>query len=338
MATEPGQAVIGVGTARAEPGTRADGAINGGRLIDASAIEIPVAVVNGARPGKRVWIHAAIHGDEYVGVRAIQQLLTHLDPAQVSGGVVAVPVANVAAFRVGARAAPQDGLDMNRVWPGAELQTARALNPHSELIVRQMFDAMMAMDVDAVVDCHTGGTWSVMANWAAYADYGDAAAEAGRLAEAAGFDVVWGRKPDFVTSNVSGSAGDILSARGIPYVVLEAGGLTIADHEPVAATVRALENILKALQVIPGEPVVPRPARRVKKGHWMRARQGGVFERTVDLLQNVAQGETIGIVYDLLGHPLETITAPAAGIVIGLRYAAIVGSGDYVGNVSEPEQ
>jgi len=329
---------IRVGTAIAEPGTRADGVIHGGRLVDSSPVDIPVAVLNGAKPGRRVWIHGAIHGDEYVGTRAIQQLIGRLDPSEMSGALVAIPVANISAFRAGTRAAPQDGLDMNRVWPGAELDKARSLNPHSEVIVHRMFEAMTTIGVDAVVDCHTGGTWCLMANWTAYADYGDAAAEAGRLAEAAAFDVLWGRKPDFIAANVSGSAGDVLSARGIPYVVLEAGGLTIADRAPVAATLRALENILKATNVIAGEPEVPTPARRVTKGHWMRAREGGLFERQVDLLQEVRVGDVIGVVYDVLGHGVEELRAPASGIVIGLRYAATVGSGDYVGDVSEPSR
>jgi predicted deacylase len=329
---------IRVGTASAASGTRADGVIHGGRLVDSSPVDIPVAVFNGARPGRKVWIHGAIHGDEYVGTRAIQQLIARLDPSEMSGALVAIPVANISAFRAGTRAAPQDGLDMNRVWPGAELDKARALNPHSEVIVHRMFEAMTTIGIDAVIDCHTGGSWCLMANWAAYADYGDAAVEAGRLAEAAAFDVIWGRKREFIASNVSGSAGDVLSSRGIPYVVLEAGGLTIADRAPVAATVRGLENILKATKVITGEPDVPMPARRVTKGHWMRAREGGLFERRVDLLQAVEKGSVIGVVYDVLGHQLDELRAPATGIVIGLRYAATVASGDYVGNVSEPER
>ena len=81
---------------RAAPGTRATGYVEldtGG-----STVAIPVVLVNGTRPGPRIAATAGLHGCEYVSIAALRQVANGLDPADVSGCLVAVLVANPAAF------------------------------------------------------------------------------------------------------------------------------------------------------------------------------------------------------------------------------------------------
>lgn len=327
---------ITVGTAQALLGERSDGVIQVARLFDGSAVTIPVIVIRGSKPGRCIWIQSGVHGNEYVGTAAIHQLLPALRPERMAGSAVLVPMANILAFRAGTRTASQDGLDMNRVWPGKSLVSARSLNAHTEVVVHHLHEALTQV-ADVVVDCHTGGWPNRMASWVAYVDRKDeAAAESNQLAEATGFDVIWHRSPAFASRNVAGSLSELLSQRGIPSLVLEAGGEGRPDPESVAMMTQGLRNILKASGILPGEPKISRPALSVVRGHWLRASEGGMVRLSASLLDEVHAGTLIGTITDLYGEQLEEILSPVPGVIIGLRTLAVVNSGDYIGNVAQP--
>jgi predicted deacylase len=82
-------------------------------------------LVNGAEPGPRVAVTSGIHGAEYTSIAALRRVANGLDPAAVRGCLVAVLVANPAAFA--ARSIyvdPLDGRNLNRVFPGDPAGTA----------------------------------------------------------------------------------------------------------------------------------------------------------------------------------------------------------------------
>ena len=326
---------VEIGTAIARPGELARGVLRVGLLFDSSTVDIPVVVINGARPGTNVWIQSGLHGNEYVGARAIHQLLSEINPAQVVGGLVVVPMGNILAFRSARRSAEQDGLDMNRVWPGSDVDDARSLSAHTEIAVNHLYQPMRQF-ADIVIDCHSGGWANKMANWIAYLDTGDEASRtAGQLAEASGLDVIWRRERDSFIKKVAGSLSDLLASEGIPCVVIEVGGEGRVDPEPLAAMTNALRNILGSTGVLRGMSTAKSQARHVAHGKWMRAKEGGMFRRSVELLQEVHEGDTVGLITDLHGDLLETISAPIEGIVIGIRTLAVVNSGEYIGNIAE---
>src|SRR5215472_16596699 len=84
-----------VGTASAQRGKAATGAIEVPAAAD-SALSIPVAVINGARPGPVVAFVAGSHPTEYSTVIAMQQLIPRIDPSRLRGTVIIVPLLNVA--------------------------------------------------------------------------------------------------------------------------------------------------------------------------------------------------------------------------------------------------
>ena len=65
-----------------------------GETAIAQSWYVPVIVVKGARPGPKLLLTAAIHGDELNGIDVIHQLVAGLDPAQMAGTLVAVPGLN----------------------------------------------------------------------------------------------------------------------------------------------------------------------------------------------------------------------------------------------------
>ena len=81
---------------RAAPGERATGMVPVN--LGSATVQIPVVIINGARPGPRVGATAGIHGAEYVSIAALRRVAMSLDPAEMTGSLVASLVSNPAAF------------------------------------------------------------------------------------------------------------------------------------------------------------------------------------------------------------------------------------------------
>src|SRR5438552_9407898 len=138
-----------VGTASALRGQKATGAIEVPAGVDA-ALSIPVAVVNGAKPGPVLALVAGAHGTEYTSIIALEKLIGMLNPAEISGTVIIVPLINIQSFEQKVpHLNPVDHKSMNRWYPGKMegTQTDRA----SYLITKQVVE-----QCDHLIDLHGG--------------------------------------------------------------------------------------------------------------------------------------------------------------------------------------
>ena len=111
---------IQIGTCQAKPGKMTFGRLEVLRHVDGGAEELPVVIACGKRDGPCLWVTANIHGDEYVGLLAVQRAVTR-DLAgrlgELRGTVVAIPTLNPAGLRVGRRQAYYDpNTDPNRTF------------------------------------------------------------------------------------------------------------------------------------------------------------------------------------------------------------------------------
>src|SRR5215468_53936 len=88
---------LSVGTAKAERGQKATGFIEVPAGSDA-ATSIPVVVVHGARPGPVLAIASGAHGTEYASIIAVEKLIQTLNPEDISGTVIIVPLINIPSF------------------------------------------------------------------------------------------------------------------------------------------------------------------------------------------------------------------------------------------------
>lgn len=326
---------IRIGTAIARRGEAAYGSVTVAELNDSSLVEIPVAVVHGRQDGPVFWVQNAAHGDEYVGMGGIQWLLRELDPATLRGSVIAVPVVNILAYRARTRMAPQDGMDMNRSYPGKPLERAMHLQAHTEMVLHALF-AYMRQYASVVVDCHDG---SMAAAMSPYADYYTGPVEweeaSRQLAIRSGMTIVWKTVANFINEKYPGSLKIYLAEAGIPSITLEVGGQGRLDHTDVARMHLALRNCLRYLKMVDGQVEIPEPQVYISKGNWLRPSTGGAFWPNVRPLQRVRRGDLFGTVTDLFGREKERLLAPADGIIVGVRTHGTVNSGEYCGNVGE---
>jgi hypothetical protein len=332
-----GMQELQVGTAVAKPGERAFGFLEVGETNDGAPIRIPVGILNGSGDGPVLWLQNGAHGMEYVGMGAIQRILHGTDPASLAGAVVCVPMVNILALRAGTRGAPQDGLDLNRTYPGRPIESAMHVFAHTEIVVHKFFSELKRV-ANYLVDCHAGGWFTTMSPYAQYFTSGDSVEIASEeMARASGMTLIWHTSAREAEEKAPNSLKIWSYKAGIPGITLELGGQGRLDEGDVAGTHRALQNIMMKLGLLEGEPTIPGPQYFVKKGHWLRPETGGILHCRAKPLDRVKEGQIIHTITDVLGREREHLSAPVDGVIVGIRTLAVVNSGEYCGNVGEIE-
>ena len=73
-------------------------------------ISLEATLLCGQKPGKTLVVTAGVHGCEYVGILALEELVETLDLSRLSGQLIALPLLNPEGFFSGAKQInPLDG-------------------------------------------------------------------------------------------------------------------------------------------------------------------------------------------------------------------------------------
>jgi len=124
------QEPIEIGGQVIPPGGRARIAVPVGRRVTGAEVALPIEVVHGRRPGARLFICAAVHGDEINGVEIIRRVLGRKLTSRIRGTLIAVPVVNLFGFIALSRYLP-DRRDLNRSFPGSPRGSLAARLAHT---------------------------------------------------------------------------------------------------------------------------------------------------------------------------------------------------------------
>ena len=77
------------------------------------AVALKVKIITGARDGPDLLVIGGVHGDEFESMAAIRRLIAAVDPLQLRGRLICIPVVNEPAYWRGQRTA-EDELDLAR--------------------------------------------------------------------------------------------------------------------------------------------------------------------------------------------------------------------------------
>jgi hypothetical protein len=305
----------------ASPGERISGLIEVD--LGPAVVTIPLILVNGRRAGRRVGITAGIHGAEYVSIAALRQVSMELDPANVSGSIVAVLTANPAAFA--ARSIyvnPLDGKNLNRVFPGDSAGTA------SERLAAWL-DSNVIGGADLFIDMHCGDMNEALVSFTGMELTGDPEVDAlsRRVAEAYGLDYL-------VVGPLPGSTTTTAAKRGIAAVLGEVGGRGQWPEADVARHATGLRRALVAAGVLEATevPDATGPAgvasRLLSEEAWLRSDVTGYWHPGVAVGDEVAAGQSLGEVRDAFETVLRSIEAPIGGVILFLVTSLAMNAGD----------
>jgi uncharacterized protein len=317
-----------VGTAKAARGQKATGVIAVPPGSDAGT-SIPVVVVHGARPGRVLALVAGAHGTEYASIVALEKMIALLDPAQLSGTVVVVPLVNIASFEQKiTHVNPVDGKNMNRFYPGnpSGTQTERA----SYAITREVVEPC-----DHLIDLHGGDIDESLRPYSYWNVTGNQKQDqvSREMALAFGLDTIIISSDRPRDPAASRYLENTASTRGKPSLTAEAGHAGTVETDDVNALVSGCLSVMRYLQILAGVPTVVEHPVWIERVAAMASEQTGVFYPLVKRGAYVAQGTLVGYVTDYFGKTLFEARAPEAGVVLYLRAVPSMTKGETIANV-----
>jgi predicted deacylase len=317
-----------VGTATAAPGQKASGFLEVPAGVD-TATNIPVVVVNGAKPGPVLALVSGAHGTEYASIIALEKLIPGLNPAELSGTVVILPLVNIPSFEQKVpHVNPVDNKSMNRFYPGKAdgTQTERA----SFLITKEVIDRC-----DYLIDYHGGDLDESLRPYSYWAPTGKEKQDrtSKEMVLAFGLDhiIIWRERPTDISA--TRYLDNTASVRGKPSIVVEAGHAGTVETDDVALLVNGTLSTMRALKMIPGEPHPIENPVWLEKIIDVPSEIEGIFYPLVKRGTYVQEGMKLGYVTDFFGKTIFEARAPAAGVVLHLNAVPSLKKGDNIANI-----
>jgi len=316
-----------VGTATASRGQKVYGAIKVPAGSDAG-YDIPVALVHGARPGPVLAVVAGSHGSEYASIMAVEDLIARVNPAELSGTLVLVPIVNIASFeKITPHVNPVDNKSMNRFYPGNArgTQTDRASFAVTKEVVEKC---------DHLIDLHGGDLDENLRPYSYWTVTGNQRQDeiSRGMVLAFGLDHIIISRDRPKDPNASRFLENTASTRGKPSFTAEAGRSGPVDPNEVKTLADGVMRVMGHLKM------TRQVAAPVRSPVWVEvvsvsADRDGMFHPAVDRDSHVAKGAKLGSVTDYLNGPLQDIVSPEAGIVMFVRALPSLRKGDTIASV-----
>ncbi len=288
-----------------KPGDRVDIKLVTPELYTYTPVDIPIHVINSKKPGPRLFVCAAIHGDEISGVEIIRRLLKILAHRKLKqGALVAVPIVNIYGFIYQSRYLP-DRRDLNRSFPG--LKTGSLTSRLAKLFMDQI-----VVNCTHGIDLHSGAMHRInLPQIRVNLEQPGTA----RLAKAFNAPVI-------LNANLrDGSLRGATNQIGIPVLVYEAGEALRFDEVGIRMGVRGVLNVMQELGMLQETATFKKQKNTkptiVRSSIWVRAPRSGIMHSLKSLGKRVEKGEHIGIIADPFGSEETDIISPRTGVIIG---------------------
>lgn len=315
--TQPPFALGGVSV---PAGSRATVDLPMAMMSDHTPVTLSVQVIHGRRPGPTLFVTAAIHGDEVIGVEILRRLLRAPPLARMRGTLLAVPIVNTFGFLSRSRYLP-DRRDLNRSFPGTADGSMAARLAHllmSEIVAR----------ADLGIDLHSAAIHR---------------SNLPQMRVAPGNPRLMALSEVFGTPVILSSAlreGSLRkAAQGIGRDVLlyEGGEGLRFDERAAAAGVLGILRVMAELGMI-----APRSVSRARvppmlcpRSQWVRAPAGGLMRTFRTVGDVVEPGSLLAVVSDPFGAVERPVIAPGAGILVGRANLPVVNAGDAIFHLAE---
>lgn len=305
-----------------------------------SGVELSVRVhrYRGGADGPTVYVQAAQHGRELNGTEALRRLHERLDPSDLAGELVVVPVANPLTFDYRSYMAPQrlDALNsnMNRVWPGDLDGTLH------ERMAARLWEVIEEAEV--LVDLHTGSP-----DMLSHVVYRRGDARARELAEVFGLDLLLTEAAgddadeEWEARDFGGKLRTAATEAGIVAITPELAHNRQIEEAAADAGVDGVRNVLCACGSLPGEPAASGEV-TTARNHLGRvpADCSGLFRLRPDLElgARIAAGDRLGTVYDpTTFEALQPVEATHDGVLYSVTRESTVVAGENLASVALPE-
>lgn len=245
-------------------------------LSDHTPVAMSVHVANGRRPGPTLFVSAAVHGDEIIGVEIARRLLRVPALKSLRGTLLVIPIVNKFGFLNHSRYLP-DRRDLNRSFPGSERGSLAGRLAH-------LFMTEIVERANVGIDLHSAAIHRTNLPQVRVSRQDERALE---LANRFGAPVIL--KSDVREGSLRHAAYD----RGVSMLVYEAGEGLRFDELAVRAGVTGILRVMHSLDMLPQRNTPRRKAASIQatSSSWMRSPVGGCYARFAILARKLPQAK-----------------------------------------------
>ena len=288
-------------------------------------VSLPVRVVHGRKDGPVMFISAAIHGDEVLGVEIIRRVLKHKSVRSLAGTLLAVPIVNAYGFINHSRYLP-DRRDLNRSFPGSDQGSLASL-------LADIFMREIVQRSDIGIDLHTAALHRTNLPQIRISPGQPKLRE---LANAFAPPVI------MVSSLRDGSLRKTALDHEVDMLLFEGGEALRFDELAIRAGVFGILRVMKHIGMLSASSVKPAKTSPVysHESTWLRAPKGGIFRAYRAAGDFVDDDELIGIISDPFGETETEVRARHGGVIIGRTNLPAANRGDalyHIARIDSPE-
>ncbi len=277
---------------------------------------IRAVAMEGEKPGRRLAVTTGMHGCEFVGIQAVREILEELNPKNLAGGIVFLPLINPQGFYQGAKqVVPQDGKNLNRCFPG---------NPSGSITERMAYALEQELygAVDFLLDLHGGDINEAMEPLAFFPVGAGEAVE--RQARRAVQHLSIGYA---VQSTAENGLYSYAAKCQVPALLVERGGRGSWSRQEVDACKKNIREMLDFLEILPGE-CAEKPPVEIVRAWYEQAMAPGFWYCKKCPGERVRKGEVLGELRNEKGGLVQAVCAQADGVALYLTQTLGVQKGD----------
>ena len=289
-------------------------------LYDHTPMTLTAHVIHGRRPGPRLFVCAAVHGDELNGVEIIRRLIRLSRVSRIYGTLMAVPIVNIYGFIGNTRYLP-DRRDLNRSFPGS-VQGSLA----SQLA--NVFIKEVVSRCDYGIDLHTG---AIHRTNFPQVRVDLSTPELKKLAKSFSAPIIL--HAAFRDGSLRKSAMDL----GVPTLVYEAGEALRLDEVSIRSGINGIIRVMQTLGMIKTKLLRPSKVSPIlaSSSYWVRAPEGGILRTSLTSGTSINAGQILGKIADPYGKHEVAIISENPGVLIGKNNLPVVNQGDALFHIAK---
>lgn len=281
-------------------------------LPDGSAVRIPVMTLKGSHPGPKLALVGAAHGWEVTGTEVIFRVFREaINPADLHGSIVSIPVANPVGFQRAVYVPPQDNVDVESAFPGDMTSTA------TKRLSSKIWSVVEGADCYIDLHCMEGPSvpYTIVRGFEANPAIAERASE---LAKVFGF--IRTKFSPEATRRRPNSSTIFSISKGVPAFVPEFPFATIfTEDEVVASGVRGVLNVMKVLGMISGHPESQKKYVNLKDPIYTEmlfANRGGLLYPMKKPGDVIEKGDALLKIVNVFGEEVERVLSPHNGVLM----------------------
>ncbi len=281
-----------------KPGQRKKFSMPIGSFFDDTKLFMPIEVIKGIADGPVMFISAAIHGDEVIGVEIIQKILNDKAIENICGTLIAIPIVNAFGYNNISRYLP-DRRDLNRCFPGSPLGSLAARIAYS------FMNAVVAK-CQYGIDIHSGAIHRYNMPQIRISNN-----KMLPLAEIFGAPLI------LESSIRDGTLRQSAEDKGVSMLLYEAGEALRFDEDAINIGVRGVFSVMRHIGMIEQKFLTAGPKSIVAKtSYWVRAPESGSLRVLKFSGYWVEENEVLGIITNPYGEIICEVKSKISGWII----------------------